>query len=191
MLLCMWVCKYLFETQLSALPWSRIAGSYGSSMFNFLRNLHTVFCSSCTILQSHQHHTRISISPHLYSHLLFCFLVVFRSYNSNPHGVRQHLTVVWVYHFLNKSRCEWWSSASFSPDGPLAPRTLASTGWMGAGATWIPSYASTVFVRVSVPGQGMGVTWGSDLPAQSPVLQHTSTPRNESLVGAQKILISL
>ena len=88
-LLWTWVWIYFLELLLSVLsvPRSEITRSYGSSVFNILRNCHTIFHSSLTILHSIQQCTRVQCLHIVINTFLMVVILI---------GGRLYLTVVLI-----------------------------------------------------------------------------------------------
>ena len=112
-------CIYLFQLRIFSayLPKSEIAGSFGGSIFNFLRNLYIIRHIGCTNLHSYQQCRRVPFSPHPVQYSLFVNYSVMAIltnviwYNS-PIVVFICISLIIndVEHFF----CAFWASVSIS-----------------------------------------------------------------------------
>ena len=153
---------------LMCMPSSGIAGSYGSSISSFLRNLHTVLYIGCATLHSHQQCKRVPFSPHP---LPFIVCRLFDGGHSDQHEMIPHCG--FDLHFSNNEWC-WASFHVFIRHLYLLWRnvclSLLPTFWLGCLFFWYwAAWAACIVMRLIL-------CWLLHLLLLSPIMKAVFSP---------------
>ena len=96
-------------SSLEFIPRNGVAGSYGNSMFNFLRICHRVFYRSCSILQSHHLFLNFLYSGHPSLDLSLYFLFLWVTIHPDIGTLPSFYVVIYqiLIHSFNKRHAHW------------------------------------------------------------------------------------
>ena len=86
---------------------SGIAGTYGNSIFSYLKKLHSASHNDFTKLHPQQQCTRIPFSSHFHQHLLFTDFLNVRHSDSS---LWFWFAILWWWAMLNIFSFAWWQS---------------------------------------------------------------------------------